>query len=253
MIVRILLLLPLVIISFCIQSEKVHVIDIIDGDTILTDIGKVRLLGINAPEMGQPCYKESKEFLKRILLGKEVILEFDKYKKDRYGRYLAWVWINDTLVNVLIVKKGYARIFLFGYERYRDEIINAEKYAYEFSNGCLWKKSKYFGCLKIIMFVYDPKGDDYKNLNGEFFEIKNVCNETITMKKWYIFDEANNMFIINLKIDAYSSLRIHTGCGRNNETDVFLCSKKPIWNNDGDTLYLYDSEGKIVLKYSYNR
>ena len=79
---------------------KVFVSYVVDGDTIRVDINKsnvsVRLIGIDCTEFSDPreqvYAEESFEYTKKRLLNKEVWLEFDVQRKDRYGRLLAYVW-----------------------------------------------------------------------------------------------------------------------------------------------------------------
>ncbi len=233
-------------------KEEVYVKRVIDGDTIIVGNEKIRLLGINAPERYQPCYEESKRYLESLIKGRKIRLEFDKYLRDEYGRILAWVWVNDTLINEKMVRDGYAKAYIMGYEKYSREIIEAENYAYKNGLGCLWKKSRYFNCIKVHEFSWDPIGRDEYNLNMEYVTLKNYCNYTINLSKWLILDEANNMFIFpNVYLKPKDYITIHTGCDKNGKSNLFWCSNKPIWNNDGDTLYLFDSDGYIVLRYSY--
>jgi endonuclease YncB( thermonuclease family) len=63
-----------------------------DGDTFTLKNGvKVRLLGIDAPP-GSPTRAEN--YLMENIYGKRVYLEYDRYQDDKYGRVLAWVWID---------------------------------------------------------------------------------------------------------------------------------------------------------------
>jgi len=65
-----------------------------DGDTFLLTSGhRVRLLGINAPDRGDEAYASSSSTLTNMIAGKKVFLEYDRYQDDKYGRILAWVWI----------------------------------------------------------------------------------------------------------------------------------------------------------------
>jgi len=94
---------------------KVRVERIIDGDTLEVILqGKtirVRLLGIDTPEKGEPLYQEAKGELSR-LAGKVVYLEADQEEKDRYGRYLFWVWSEEgVLINAALVRGGLADCF----------------------------------------------------------------------------------------------------------------------------------------------
>jgi len=63
-----------------------------DGDTFTLKNGvTVRLLGVNAPEGAQT---RAENYLMENVYGKKVYLEYDRYQDDKYGRVLAWVWID---------------------------------------------------------------------------------------------------------------------------------------------------------------
>ena len=96
---------------------------IVDGDTFdMTDsngnIIRVRPIGINTDEMRNnshgkkgPFAKQGKDYLARLIEHKQVRLEMDIQKKDRFKRTLAYVYVDDTLfVNAEMVKQGYAMI-----------------------------------------------------------------------------------------------------------------------------------------------
>lgn len=97
-----------------------YVVNVIDGDTFEIASGeKVRLICIDAPELGKEGSSESKEFLESLILDKEVRLESDINDKDDYGRLLRYVWVNGSLdkeifVNREIVQQGYASVFRYG-------------------------------------------------------------------------------------------------------------------------------------------
>lgn len=95
-----------------------------DGDTIeITSSDKipngpdkvsarsVRLLGIAAPEAGATNYKEAKTTLERLVLGKKVTLEYDANQNDKYGRILAWIWLDGKLINQEMITSGLAAPF----------------------------------------------------------------------------------------------------------------------------------------------
>jgi endonuclease YncB( thermonuclease family) len=66
-----------------------------DGDTFTLKSGvKVRLIGINSPDRGQKGYSEATKELTDEISGKKVYLEYDRYQDDKFGRVLAWVWID---------------------------------------------------------------------------------------------------------------------------------------------------------------
>ena len=66
-----------------------------DGDTFELESGQVvRLTGVNAPDRGEEGYDEAGGYLKKRLENKKVYLEYDRYQDDKYGRILAWVWVD---------------------------------------------------------------------------------------------------------------------------------------------------------------
>jgi micrococcal nuclease len=95
-----------------------HVKHVLDGDTVVLESGKqVRYLGIDAPEFGrdgepnQFMAVESKRFNYGLVNKTRIRLELDREKEDRYGRLLAYVFLeNGDMVNWLIVRKGLARV-----------------------------------------------------------------------------------------------------------------------------------------------
>src|SRR3954447_18700654 len=85
-----------------------------DGDTIrLVGLGRVRLIGVDTPEVygKQECYgKEASAFVKRLLHpGSEVRYRVGPEPRDRYGRLLAYVWLEDgRFLNQLLAEDGHA-------------------------------------------------------------------------------------------------------------------------------------------------
>ena len=104
--------------------QFVRVTEVLDGDTFNTDrTFTVRLIGIDAPNRGQPGYQEAKEYLADLIGGEEVRLEYDRYQDDKYGRILAYVWERCStqvgcrngwrLVNWVMLKKRLARLVTY--------------------------------------------------------------------------------------------------------------------------------------------
>lgn len=71
------------------------VASVIDGDTFELQNGVgVRLIGIDAPNRGEAKWEAAREALTTLTLGQRVYLEYDRYQDDKYGRVLAWVWVD---------------------------------------------------------------------------------------------------------------------------------------------------------------
>jgi micrococcal nuclease len=124
---------------------------VFDGDTLLLASGeRVRLIGVDTPETKRPKKpveyfgKEASAFTRRMVEGKRVRLEFDQANaaqghKDRYGRTLAYVFLEDgTLLNAEIIKQGYGRAYTqFPFSR-MEEFRRLEREARELGRG-LWQ------------------------------------------------------------------------------------------------------------------
>lgn len=121
------------------KKIKVDFDKCIDGDTISIKnneiYAKVRFLAIDAPEIDkqEPYSTEAKEYLCNLIKnGKNLYLEFDNKsdKVDKYDRTLAWVWIDDTLIQYEMVKNGYAKVaYLYSEYKYTSELKKFEEYA----------------------------------------------------------------------------------------------------------------------------
>jgi micrococcal nuclease len=121
------------------QSSPLRVDKIIDGDTfILSDGRHVRLLGIDTPEIGEPYSDSAKIFADSIVAGKPIRLEYDKANYDSYGRELAYLYIDSICSNVLILRRGFATIYLFKENsRYSSRFIAAQNEARRAKRG-IW-------------------------------------------------------------------------------------------------------------------
>lgn len=110
-----------------------RVTKIVDGDTIHVKVEgreeKVRLIGVNTPELAnpergqreEPYGREAKAYTEKELSGRQVYLEFDVQLRDKYGRLLAYVWLERpqkgtaeeawaNLFNARLLLNGYAQV-----------------------------------------------------------------------------------------------------------------------------------------------
>jgi micrococcal nuclease len=105
---------------------KAFVTKVYDGDTITVEVDlgfktfvkgeKIRLSGINAPEVrgkSREAGLKSRNFLRELILNKEILLETIKDKKGKYGRYLGEIYLKEDNgnwlnINKLLVDKGFA-------------------------------------------------------------------------------------------------------------------------------------------------
>ena len=127
------------------RSEPVLVRSVIDGDTIdVTAVGRVRLLGIDAPEIGRgfdtsaPFGREARERLTTLILHRWVRIEQEGPALDLYNRHLGYVMTEDgTCVNTTLVREGLARVSARTPLARLQELQRAESEAQAFRRG-MW-------------------------------------------------------------------------------------------------------------------
>jgi len=146
-----LVLLVFLVSCSCPQDfSKITVTEAIDGDTIRLSNGKLlRYIGIDTPEVRvkkagsfiyspQPFALKAKEFNKKLVEGREIDIEFDIEKTDRYNRLLGYCFVDGVFVNARLLEEGYA--FLYTYPpnvKYVKLFVEAQKKARENKKG-LW-------------------------------------------------------------------------------------------------------------------
>ncbi len=122
-------------------AEKALVLRATDGDTLLLENReRVRLIGINAPEKGQKCFEEAKNRLQDIVSGRNVLLVKDVSERDKYGRLVRYVYLNDLFVNLALVEEGLAFSYEFEPDTKFKEMLNEAEATAMKNNGCLWQE-----------------------------------------------------------------------------------------------------------------
>lgn len=130
-----------------------EVVSVTDGDTFEINYNgtktKVRLIGVDTPESVHPNSKKNNEYgeeaskyTKSLLEGKTVKLEFDVSPKDKYGRLLAYVYLeNGEMLNEELLKEGYAQVATYPPNvKYVENFKAIQKEARENKVG-FWSKS----------------------------------------------------------------------------------------------------------------
>jgi len=122
-----------------VSEDAALVTRIIDGDTIEIEGSiRVRYIGIDAPEIGEPYYLEAREANLKLVGGKRIQLEKDVEDKDEYGRLLRYAWVDGTMVNAELVRLGYAYSYSYPPNlKYQAHFLQLEREAHEQKRG-LW-------------------------------------------------------------------------------------------------------------------
>lgn len=130
--------------SFACFGTTTKVTRIIDGDTFEVESGeKVRMIGINTPEISDIFGQEAKRHLSDLIENKIVELQTDNISKDRdqYNRLLRYVFMDDVDINKKMISDGFAFAFLKYHFSKSKEYKNTQIQARETNNG-IWGNSK---------------------------------------------------------------------------------------------------------------
>ena len=121
----------------CADCAETLVIQVIDGDTLDTARGRVRLFGVDAPERGERCASEATDRLKE-LAGDSVRLEDGPRATDSFDRILAYVYTaGGASIDEALIREGLATAWTQD-GQHRDYLVGLEKEARRQEAGCLW-------------------------------------------------------------------------------------------------------------------
>jgi len=164
-----------------------------DGDTIKLENGeKVRLLGIDTPEVASHYHKAiaggkaAQKWLRQKLKGGHIYLEYDQQQRDKYGRLLAHIFLeNGKHINVELVKRGLAIVNLFPPNlRYSHMLLTAQQQAQQQQLG-MWAMKRY----QLTPAKKVRKISGWKRYQGTVKSIKNnrkyvrlVLNDKVRIK-----------------------------------------------------------------------
>lgn len=260
----ILFFLCMFLMVFSVNAEKIDVTlnACVDGDTAWFNLNgektKFRFLGIDTPESVHPkkqveLYgKDASEYTCNLLTNANKIqIEYDEEsdKTDKYDRHLAWVWIDDILLEQSLINIGYAQVaYIYGNYKYLEdlcleqEIAVSNKYGIwakdreigycstiDYSNGKLLNKNIHKVVFKdqddeINMFVVDgslveeklieaEKGYIFKGwyLNGILFDFNTPITESIVLEAKYSIDYKYICVVIILLLSSLLFKKLKKG------------------------------------------
>lgn len=187
----------------------------VDGDTAVFLIDKekvrIRFLAIDTPETVHPTKsveaygKNASEYTcSKLTNAKKIVLEYDdkSTKQDKYGRTLAWVWVDGSLLQKELIEVGYAQVkYVYGKYSYLDELYEVEEKAKEKELG-LW--SNYKEKTYIVTFKYNDKEKKVKVNENEVVESFTPEKSGYNFSGWYLNDKK---FDFDTKITSNITLK----------------------------------------------
>ncbi len=246
------------------ETDNWRSTEIVDGDSLYvsgpTGELEVRIVGVNAPESGECFSEEATDALAELVNGNDLVLVTDRSDVDQFGRALRYVETTDGVdVGAELVANGFAIA-----RRYAPDDARADRYAAlqrdaQAAGRGLWGSeacgaSDLDGVEIVIDVNADAPGDDGENLNGEWVRFTNAGVEAIDLDGWEVADEsASHRYTFNdLRLDPGAEVILFSGCGPDDTTARYWCvSGSAVWNNSGDTVFLRDGNGNIVVSLSY--
>jgi micrococcal nuclease len=171
------------------ETARFTVKRVIDGDTVeLTGGDKLRLLSIDTPENGERFHDEARDYLAKLAIGKPARVEYADTRRDRYGRLLGYLYIDDTLfVNEALIDSGLAYVYLFkDNDRDRREVkdlISAQRNAID-KRSALWsltyEREEYYVANRSSFRVHRPSCESVEDIKPEHLRRFSTREEALT-------------------------------------------------------------------------
>jgi micrococcal nuclease len=259
------------------QSYEVMVTRVIDGDTIVVSfpnqtIATIRLLGIDCPETSIQNNKaneyqnitnlscltfygiKAKLYVASLINNSQITITFDNQtgKKDLYGRYLCYVSAGQININARLLEEGYARVYTLETFSKKSDYLELQRESIASSKG-LWNCSRSQKIVTIDQVHYNADGNDEENLNDEYVVLVNSNAHLLDLTGWSIQDENGNVFDfpIGFTLHPFTSVTVYTGQGSNMTTALYWHHDTPVWNNDGDTVFIYNEKQLLIETFSW--
>ncbi len=111
--------------------------------------------------------------------------------------------------------------------------------------------------VEISQVQYDSPGPDdrsNRSLNQEWVEITNNTRRSVNLDGWTLSDADGHTYTFDhYRLGGRSTVRVHTGLGRDSRTDLFQDRRAYVWNNDRDRATLRNDHGRFIDDASWGR
>lgn len=245
--------------------ETGTVTNIIDGDTIDVSIEgeayRVRYIGIDTPERGDPYFGEATDRNSQLLETRSLILVKDVSETDQFGRILRYVISGDEFVNYELVRQGFALASTYPPDVACSTTF-AEAQGQARSEGLgLWGATLALPSptfppgstakVEIVFILFD--GAVPRVESDEYAQITNRGASPINLIGWRLNagDPGQDFYFPSFSIEPGQSCRVYTDESHPETCGFSYGSASAIWNNGGDCGYLYDDGGALVSEYCY--
>lgn len=109
------------------------------------------------------------------------------------------------------------------------------------------------GGLTIESIHADAYGNDHENLDGEYIVFRNTGADELDLSDYRVEDQAGHTYYVpdGVTLAPGAQITLYTGEGANTESELYWGYDRAIWNNDGDTVFVFDDTGELVTQRSY--
>ncbi|WP_323677572.1 lamin tail domain-containing protein [Halorubellus sp. PRR65] len=253
-------------------------------------VARVRLLGVDTPEVhtgtnpsefeeipesdaGRAWLRDwghkASDFARTQLQSETVTIrtDSDADRRGAYGRLLVYVRHDGESFNEQLLAQGYARVYESSFSN-REHYLALEATARSNDVG-LWNydppteitttmttttsvATTGTGELVVVDVHADAAGNDHENENDEYTVFKNAGDRELSLAGWRVEDEADHVYYFpDITVAPGATVTLYTGSGTDSDTAVYWGSDAAIWNNGGDTIYVYDDSGNLEVEYTY--
>jgi endonuclease YncB( thermonuclease family) len=280
------------------SSPRCHVTDvrvtqISDGDTIGVRLGRgtkdVRFTGINAMELTR--YSNHPGRRRGACHGLEAAAVVDRLVRAAHWRVrlsaqrassssghrlrrTVWARVGGRWVDVgrQVIARGLALWLPNGAEWAHDHEYHELAEAARARGVGLWDPTACGGgpdqaARLELRAKYDADGNDAANLNGEWTEVRNRGDRTVSLAGWWLRDSdlrsgaggaPGFRFPPGTTVPAGGAVVLHSGCGRDEGPDLHWCQTVPVLDNAssdarafGDGAYLFDPQGDLRVSTTW--
>ncbi|MGG5259002.1 lamin tail domain-containing protein [Phycicoccus avicenniae] len=257
-------------------SQQGTVVAVVDGDTVDVDIDgdgtsrpvAIRNAGLQTMETGQCHAADATAVMRSVALGQRVRLTAASSSSSSLGRPVRTVDVigpsgtTDTQLEVL--RRGQALPFPMGFEQARSaSYLLAAEQAAAAGTG-LWDDDTCGagpaeGARLRVMVMYEGDGDEAKNPNAEWVDIRNDASSAVSLAGWWLRSAAQDskVFPAGTAVAPRSVLRVHVGKGTPDAVHAYWGFTAPRFNNItatqrvGGGAYLFDPQGDLRAHSSY--
>jgi micrococcal nuclease len=263
------------------DRQPATVVRVVDGDTVVVRIDgdreTVRLLGVDTPEVGgsvspgefptvpdtaagrahlRTWGERASRFVHDRLANRTVTIATDPRADRRgdYGRLLAYVFVNETPINRVLLDRGYARFYDAPLSRYGAFEQAAERARAE--RRGLWNYTATATAttgLRVVDINADAPGNDHENRNGEYVVFANGGDRSLALGGWTVSDAAGHTYRVpdGTELAPDERRRLYTGSGTDTGDGLYWDADGAVWNNEGDTILVRNETGAVVLRRTY--